>query len=799
LLLSRYSGQREVVFGTTVAGRPAELTGVEDMIGMFINTVPTRITIPDDQPLLAWLRGLQTDQVESRRYDFVSLTQLQSWSDLPPATNLFNSAVIFENYPFDEQAIANNGVHIHDIQAIDSTNFALTAVAFLDEQLSIDLGYDSALFDTATIQRMITNLHQLLESIAAQPDRAVRALPMLTQAETHQLLVEWNDTGHDLPPASLPELLQEQVARTPEAIAVRAQNTSLSYAELNTHANQLARHLISLGAGPEQLVALALPRSADMIVALVAVLKTGAAYAPIDVDHPVERIAFLLTDATPTLLVTTSAIANQLPTVAGITLVVLDHADTAHALTSCPNSNPTDDDRLRPLSPANPAYVIYTSGSTGHPKGVVITHYALVNYLRWAIWAYPSLHQVALLHSPLSFDLTVTSLYGPLLAGGCIQVTDLTHTTPAPCTFLKATPSHLALLTALPETVGPTGELVLGGEQLLGDTLAHWRDHHPTTTVINEYGPTETTVGCMHYRIHPDTPLAPGPICIGQPSWNTHLYVLDTYLRPTPLGAPGELYIAGAGLARGYLHRPALTAQRFLACPFGTPGQRMYRTGDLVRWRPDGNLEYLGRTDDQIKIRGFRIEPGEIESTLTSHPRVAHAAVIAREDQPGHQQLVAYLVSASDQVIDTTELRAHAASMLPDYMVPAAFVMLDQLPLTPNGKLDRKALPAPETDPTVQDRYVAPRTDAEQILADIWAQVLGVDQVGIEDNFFELGGDSIRSIQLTSRARAVFDIALTPRDVLNARTVSALAELIEEKILSEIERIAVGTATGAES
>ncbi|MCA1694568.1 MAG: AMP-binding protein, partial [Actinobacteria bacterium] len=341
-----------------------------------------------------------------------------------------------------------------------------------------------------------------------------------------------------------------------------------------------------------------------------------------------------------------------------------------------------------------------------------------------------------------------------------------------PCAFLKATPSHLTLLTALPDALSPTGDLVLGGEQLLGETLEHWRQHHPTTTVINEYGPTETTVGCMEYRIEPGTPITPGPISIGRPTWNTHLYVLDANLRPMPIGAPGELYVAGAGLARGYLHRAGLTAARFVACPFGSPGARMYRTGDVVRWRADGQLEFLGRADEQVKIRGFRIEPGEIESVLVTHPGLAAAAVIAREDQPGMKRLVGYVIPTAGETVDTAELRAYAATTLPEYMVPSAFVTLDRLPLTPNGKLDRKALPAPEWDSAVG--YVPPRTATEQILAEIWAQVLGVDQVGVEDNFFELGGDSILIIQVISRARRA-GFGLSPRDVFVYPTVASLA------------------------
>ncbi|MCA1703271.1 MAG: amino acid adenylation domain-containing protein, partial [Actinobacteria bacterium] len=575
---------------------------------------------------------------------------------------------------------------------------------------------------------------------------------------------EWNDTDRKVVSATLPELFQAQVVRTPEATAVVADGVALSYAELEARANRLAHKLIAEGVGPERIVAIALPRSVELVVALWAVLKAGATYLPIDHGYPAERVTFILEDARPA--------------------VVLDDLQAVGDTDDYPDSNPTDSDRLWSLNPINPAYVIYTSGSTGRPKGVMVSHRSVLNYIRWAIQAYPSLRDVAILHSPVSFDLTVTTLYGPLLAGGCIRLADLTGDlldrdcgAETPCTFLKATPSHLALLKTLPDSFSPTGDLVVGGEQLLGEVVDEWRRTHPTATVINEYGPTETTVGCMEYRIEPGEQVVAGPVSIGRPTWNTQLYVLDGSLRPVPIGAPGELCVAGAGLARGYLNRPGLTAERFVACPFGAWGSRMYRTGDLVRWRGDGKLEFLGRVDEQLKIRGFRVEPGEVEAALASHPEVAQAAVILREDQPDHKRLVAYVISRIDDVVDSAGLRAHVAATLPEYMVPSAFVTLNELPLTPNGKLDRKALPAP--DFAVGVDYVVPRSEAEQTLADIWVQVLGVDRVGVEDNFFELGGDSILSIQVVSRARQA-GLNLLPGDLFRHQTVASLVASVAQ-------------------
>ena len=780
LVLSRYSGESDVVFGTTVSGRPAELPGVESMVGMFINTIPARVQTPPGTPVMSWLRELQTAQVDARRFDFISLTQIHNCSELPNGTNLFDSAVVFENYPLSDTTI-DDGVHILDVQAVDTTNFPLTLCAYLGPRLHLQLDYDPTLFDTSTIERIIDQLDILLNGLVAAPESTVGELPMLTGAQRHQLLHACNDTAHDLPAGILPELFEAQVARTPDATALISQNTQLSYAQLNTQANRLAHKLIADGVGPECRVAVVLPPTVELVIALWAVLKAGAAYLPVDPDLPAERITFMCRDAAVVAVIDDP-------------LAVADTADY-------PETSPTDTDRVQALCPLNPAYVIYTSGSTGKPKGVVVSHHSLRNYLMWATQAYPSLCDETILHSSVAFDLAVTTLYGPLLVGGCVQITELNEDSLdpvvlAPCAFLKATPSHLTLLKDLPDAFSPTGDLVIGGEQLLGEVLQPWRLAHPHVTVINEYGPTETTVGCMEYRIEPGAQVPAGPVPIGHPTWNTQLYVLDDTLRLVPQGAPGELCIAGSGLARGYLNRPGLTAQRFVACPIGAPGSRMYRTGDRVRWGANGNLEFLGRADDQVKIRGYRIEPGEIEAALLTHPLVDATAVIARQDQPHITRLVAYLVPTAGAVLDLDGLPAYLAATLPHYMIPTAFVTLAALPLTANGKLDRHALPAPEFDPTSTTHYVPPNTPVERIVADIWTQVLGVEQVGVEDNFFDLGGDSIHSMQLASRMKAAFAVALTPRDVLTARTVFALAELVEEKILSELERVAVGIGIG---
>jgi amino acid adenylation domain-containing protein/non-ribosomal peptide synthase protein (TIGR01720 family) len=809
LLASRYSGRRDVVFGTTVSGRPGDLLGVESMVGMFINTVPTRVSVQDRQNVVSWLRELQAAQVEARRFDFVSLSQLQAWSDLPGGTNLFGSIVVFENYPFDEASIAENGLRADDIQMRDTTSFPLTLSAYLGERLGFDIAFDPMLFDSDTVARMVERLQLVLTAIADDPDQLLAELSILTQAEQQQVLVEWNDTALDVPAVVLPEVFQAQVARTPDAVAVVCGDSVLSFTELNARANRLAHYLVGMGVGPERVVALALPRSVEMIVALWAVWKAGGVYLPVDPGLPAERVEFVLKDAAPLLVVTAGAggnVAGGVPV--DMALLVLDDPQVRAVLEGCPDSDLTDAERIEPLYSNSSAYVIYTSGSTGRPKGVVVEHRSLANLLfhhRHGLVAAAGGGRLRVgLSAAFSFD---TSLEGPLLMadGHELHVIDddvrldpdalVNYVAEHRVDFLDLTPSYvrqLILAGLLTDHRHRPRVLMLGGEAL-GESL--WRElaAAPDTTSYNFYGPTECTIDALSCPVLPD--MRP---TVGRPLANLQAYVLDGALHPVPVGVPGELYLAGTQLARGYLNRPGLTAQRFVPCPFGPAGKRMYRTGDRVRWTTNGQLEFLGRTDEQVKIRGFRIEPGEIETTLLSHPEVAETVVIARDDGD-HTRLVAYLVPAPNmQAPPISELRTLIGEVLPEYMVPSAFVVLDQLPLNTSGKLNRKALPAPDFDAATQVHYVAPRTGTEQAVADIWAEILGVARVGVEDNFFELGGDSIRSMQVTSRVKAFFDVGLTPRDVLNVRTVSALAQLVEEKILSELEQVAIGATNDVE-
>jgi amino acid adenylation domain-containing protein len=616
-----------------------------------------------------------------------------------------------------------------------------------------------------------------------RPDIPVGDLDILPEPDRTRLLVEWNDTARTVAPATLAELFGAQVRRTPDRPAILFDGGTLTYADVETRANRLARALIAQGAGPERIVALALPRSAEMLVAQLAVAKTGAAFLPVDPAYPAERISFMLTDARPVLVVTLAGIAPHLPGPAGVATVAVDDAATISAISQMPDHAPTDADRSAPVLLDQPAYVIYTSGSTGRPKGVVVSHAGLASFSAAAVERYavrPG-DRVLAFSSP-SFDASVLELCislpggaalvvpppGPLLGeslAGVLARHRVTHALIPPAAL--ATVPASAAASGLPDF----RTVIVGGDACPEELAERWA---PGRRMINSYGPTEATVVSTW-----SDPLSPGRAApIGRPIWNTQVYVLDRHLRPVPIGVPGELYVSGRGLARGYLARPGLTAERFIANPFGAAGTRMYRTGDVARWTADGQLEFAGRADAQVKIRGFRVEPGEIEAVLGRHPAVAEAVVIARPDDAGPKRLVAYVLPDLGSLVGPAELREHTAAVLPGYMVPAAFVMMDKWPLSPNGKLDRRALPAPDWGAVTHREYVPPRTDAERAVAEIWAEVLGVGQVGVQDDFFALGGDSILSIHVVSRIADTFGVQIAARAVFDARTVAALAELL---------------------
>ena len=616
--------------------------------------------------------------------------------------------------------------------------------------------------------------------------------------ELQMLLQDFNATARPVPETTLPELFEAQVRRSPEATALLFRDATLTYAQLNVQANRLAHLLMGRGIGPESIVALCVPRSAEMVVCLLAILKAGAAYLPLDPEYPVERLTYMLQDAQPACVLTSARIAERLPE--SVAQLLLDHPDTVSALAQSRETNPSDAERTRPLSPHNPAYVIYTSGSTGTPKGVLIEQESLINFLSWLQTTYPVEKDDAyLLKTNYTFDVSITELFGWFLGQGKLVILPPgeQRNPSAVSEFINRfgishvnfTPSALGSFLEI-QADGSGARLkslkylMVCGEQFSPPLAQKLHTIGGSADVENIYGPTEATVYALQYSLsHCDyKDLVP----IGRPISNTQAYVLDANLNPVPVGVPGELYLAGAGLARSYLKRPALSAERFVADPYGAPGTRMYRTGDLARWRPEGVLDFLGRADQQLKIRGFRIEPGEIEAVLARHPSVAQAAVIDREDPGGDKQLVGYVVAQSGQRAEPALLRTHVAQSLPEYMVPGAIVVLDALPVTPSGKLDRKALPAPEFRAT-GITWRAPRTPQEVILCALFAETLGLPRVGIDDNFFELGGHSLAVIRLFARiekelkTRSFSRQQLLPAVIFRAPTVEQLAQVLREE------------------
>lgn len=786
LLLSRYSGEEDVVFGAVVSGRPAALVGVESMVGLFMNTLPVRVRVSPEASLLPWLQALQAQQVEARHYEYSPLVQVQRWSNVPPGLPLFDTLFVFENYP--GRATVQEWVsslEIRQVRFVPRTHYPLTVLVIPEPALVLRLSYQCPRFDSATITQMLGHLEILLEGIVADPGQRLADLPLLTQAEHQQLLVAWNDTHaaypHDM---CVHQMFEAQVERTPDTVAVVFEDQALTYRELNTRANRLAHRLRALGVGPEVLVGLCVERSLELMVGLLGILKAGGAYVPLDPTYPPARLAFMLPDAQVSVLVTQQQWVARLP-VHGLQVVCLD-GDWEH-LASQPGSNPVSG-----VIPANLAYVMYTSGSTGQPKGVMVEHWALSNTMHWMQATFPLSEADRILQkTPCSFDVSAWEFFAPLMVGAqLILARPGEHQDSAYIVDLLAT-HQITMLQLVPSLL----QMVLEEEALAtchslrhvfcaGEALTHALQERffarLTADLHNLYGPTEATIYATYWTCVRGSPS--GHVPIGWPIANTQLYILDAQLHPVPIGVPGELHIGGVGLARGYLNHPELTAERFIPHPFSdVPGARLYKTGDLARYRPDGSLEFLGRRDTQIKLRGYRIELGEIEATLEHHPAIRQAVVLAREDTAGDRRLVAYCVPHHGSLPDIRELRAFLQTQLPDYMVPAVFVVLDTLPLTPNGKVDRQALPTPgQARPPLFEAFVAPRTPIEELLAGIWASVLKVESVGIHDNFFALGGHSLLAVQAMSRLRKVFQVDVPLRALFDAPTVAGLARHIEK-------------------
>jgi len=789
LLLSCYSGDQDVVFGVAVSGRPPALEHVETTIGMFINTLPARVAVAPERTFIPWLKEIQNAQVEMRRYEYSPLVEVQGLSDVIRSTPLFESIVSFENHPIDHSLLGrsdkvelNDVVHYHT-----ATGYPINLIIEPGSELVVKILYDFGRFDDAAVGLILGHLCRLLTAIAADPHRRLWELPVLTEAEERQLLIEWNDTAvpYDTEVA-LHRFIEEQVGRTPTAVAVSSGGEQVSYEELNRRANQLARRLRSVGAGRESLVGVLMERSIEMVVALLGVLKAGAAYVPLDPSYPPARLAFMLNDAGVPVLLTQQSLLRDLPEHAA-QVICLDAGDE---LESESGENLSDG-----AAASNLAYVIYTSGSTGKPKGAMNTHRGIVNRLLWMQDAYGlSASDSVLQKTPFSFDVSVWEFFWPLMIGARLVMArpgghqDAAYLTEVieeeRITTLHFVPSMLqAFLTKGEAARGSwLKRVICSGEALGYELQERFHAQLPGVELHNLYGPTEAAVDVTYWACERGGGRRSVPI--GRPIANTGIYILDREQKPVPVGVAGELYIGGEGLGRGYLKRPGLTAERFVPHPFSTePGGRLYRTGDLARFMAGGEVEFLGRIDHQVKVRGLRIELGEIEAALAEHEAVRECVVVSREDTPGDVRLVAYLVLDGGAGRVASVWRRFLREKLPEYMIPSAFVRLDELPLLPNGKVDRRALPAARgARPELEGEFAAPRNQIEEVLAGVWAEVLGVEQPGIHDNFFDLGGHSLLAAQVVSRIHEAFKVELPLRFVFETPTVAGLAERLSAVI-----------------
>jgi amino acid adenylation domain-containing protein/non-ribosomal peptide synthase protein (TIGR01720 family) len=730
------------------------------MVGLFINTLPLRVSVAPGQLLIPWLKELQEHLVELRQYEYSSLAQVQEWSDVPRGRALFESIFVFENYPVDASLAGRR--EIAGIRSIEQTNYPLTIAAEPGAELALHVSYKTDRFDTAAVCRMLGHLKTLLEGMIAGPQQRVSELSLLNAAERHMALREWNETHVDFPPLTLHELFERQAATTPDAIALIFAGERLSYQELDQRANRLAHYLRSLGVTRGARVGICLPRGMDLIICLLGILKAGAAFLPLDPEYPKERLAYMIADAQPELVLTYPQITQIIQT------------------TSVPRVESVE------TSGADLAYIIYTSGSTGQPKGVMISHCAISNQMQWFAREFPLLaSDRTLLNHSISFDAAVGEVFQPLITGAGLVIVPPDRQYDIDYLVQLIREEQVMVLDFVPtlfkaliedgriRDCGSIRRAISSGEALsvaLRDGVYRLL---PQVELANLYGPTEASITAIYCRPERDE----RTVAIGRPVANTQVYILDENLEPLPPGIAGEIYIGGDSLAWGYLNRPQLTAEKFIPDPFSLKaGARLYKTGDMGRYSAKGNVEYIGRVDTQVKVRGFRIELGEIEAHLRNHTAVRDAVVILRDEAEGDKRLIAYVVCHQQQACTPDELRAYLKNELPEYMLPAAVVLLDALPLTGSGKVDVRALPAPEEIKKEED-YVAPRTSVEQELARIWQEVLGVDRVGVTDNFFELGGDSIVSIQIVARARDA-GLLITPKQVLNHASILELAAVI---------------------
>jgi amino acid adenylation domain-containing protein len=788
LLLSRYSGDSEVVFGATRSCRHSTVPGAETMVGLLINTVPIRVTVSEERALLPWLKELRAKWTAIREYEHTPLFKIQEWSEVPGTMPLFETLLVFENFELNAALRAKaRGFEQREFQLLGKTNYPLVIGGYVDQQLVMKVDYDCHRFHDDSIARLLGHLGAVLGAMASNPEQRLGELRMLTETERRQILVEWNATDKDYPPDKcIHALFEEQAERKPEAVAV-VYDEPLTYRQLNVRANQLAHYLRKRGVGADCLVGICMERSPDLIVAMLGILKAGGAYVPLDPSYPADRLAFMLEDSQARVVLTHERL---LPSLSGTRVHPFCLDSDRNSISCLPNQ-----DLDLGVTTDNLAYVMYTSGSTGRPKAVMINHRSVCNYLFWRCDYFPLAESDRVLQkAPLSFDDSVWEIFEPLMVGAqIVMVRSGGHQDSRylanliiedQVTAACFVPSLLQAFLEEPESTNCKSlKRVTTGGETLSIELQELFFELLAVDLHNGYGPTEATIGATFWTC--DRRPGQWVVPIGRPIANTQIYLLDPQWRPVPVGVPGELHIGGAGLARGYLNNPDLTAAKFIPDPFSqTAGRRLFRTGDLARYRPDGTLEFLGRIDDQVKIRGVRIEPGEVQAAVCQHPSVEAAIVLVREDARGVRRLVAYVVVPAEKPTDLRGLRQFLAQRLPDYMIPGAFVFLDSLPLTASGKVDRERLQTPNWEQLdAQTDFVAPRTPIEERLGELWCKVLGLTQAGIHDNFFEMGGHSLLATQFMSRLNEAFAVDLPLRTLFEQPTIEGVAVAVTHELM----------------
>ncbi len=813
ILISRYTGEQDVAFGSTVSGRPTELSDSESMVGLFINTIPIRIQVNPDLTVVEWLKIIQADIAESRQFEYSPLYEMQDFSDLPGGIPFFDTILVFENYPVDESVRKLDiSLKIRDFKAIEQTNYPLTIVSSPGEILKIKISYDSVLSESNYIQKILTQFKILLINLVSHADKPVVKVPMLDEGEEDLLVNIWNQTEVDYGfKGCIHELFGIQAETYPDKIALIADNQQMTYRELDDLSNRLAVFLQKQGVKVDECVGLCIDRSCQMIVGILGILKAGGAYVPLDPKYPEERISFMAKDANLRYFLSQSKMLDFLSGIPGEKILIDLEWEKILFETGLPQ---------KVAKPDSLCYVIYTSGSTGQPKGVMIEHHSLVNLALTQAKYYSLSPQDRLLQFiSLSFDAAAEEIYPALVSGAALVLPNADIDFSAKPFFDYCEDNGVSILhfpvalwhelTSQVDRLGMTVPAslrlnVVGGESPSPTWLTVWNEAISRTNMqhdpefVNAYGPTETTVSALNYKIRAtDWNTIPGnTIPIGRPINNTQVFIFDQYLQLVPIGISGELFIGGEGVARGYFNQPQLTSEVFIDNPY-KPGHRIYRSGDVARYLPDGNIEFIGRVDQQVKIRGYRVELQEIEKVLITIPGIQDATVVVKKLDSG-THLVGYYVSEGVD-FQNDSLRGVLSEKLPVYMIPSVFISLDQIPKTPSGKIDRRSLPEPDFS-SFHSEFRAPRNPMEEVLVNIWETILGRHSIGINDNFFELGGHSLSATQLASRIRDAFQVDLPLKDIFAYPTIKVLAELITNEKLSgaavQIPSIGTQTRTG---